>query len=290
MEVDLEDTFFDTNGICLHGIQAGPDDAPLVVLLHGFPEFWYGWRRQVMPLAQASFRILAPDQRGYNLSDKPEGVKAYRLEELSRDIIGLLDILGKKTCYLVGHDWGAAVAWNVAMAYPHRIEKLVIMNVPHPAVMMSFLRKNPGQMLKSWYIAFFQIPGLADWLLRANDCAGAARLLAGSGKSSTFADEELREYKQAWLKPLAMTSMINWYRALVRYPPVLPVDQRIHIPVLMLWGKQDVALSHEMAQPSIEFCDQGKLIFFEKASHWVQHDEAEKVNGHLLNFLQGDSS
>ncbi len=285
----MEDTFLDTNGIRLHGIQAGPGNGPLVVLLHGFPEFWYGWRHQIMPLAQAGFRILAPDQRGYNLSDKPKGVKAYRLDELSRDIIGLLDNLGKQTCYLVGHDWGAAVAWNVAMAYPHRIEKLVIMNVPHPAVMMSFLRKNPRQMLKSWYIAFFQVPGLADWLLRANDSAGAARLLAGSGKSSTFTDEELGEYKQVWSQPEALTSMIHWYRALVRYPPVLPVDRRLHMPVLMLWGKQDIALSYEMAQLSIELCDQGKLIPFEEATHWVQHDEAEKVNEHLLEFLRGKS-
>jgi epoxide hydrolase 4 len=287
--VGFEEIFLNTNNLRLHAIQAGPSDGPLVILLHGFPEFWYGWRRQIRPLAQAGLRLLVPDQRGYNLSDKPKGVKAYRLEELSRDIIGLLDNLGRQTCYLVGHDWGAAVAWNVAITYPQRIEKLVIMNVPHPAVMMNFLRKNPRQMLKSWYIGFFQIPGLADWLLSSNDCAGAAGLLAGSGKPGAFTSEDLDEYRKAWSQPAALTSMIHWYRALLRYPPVQEVDQRLHMPVLMLWGKKDVALSYEMAQPSFERCDQGKLVFFEEATHWVQHDEAEKVNEYILDFLQRDS-
>jgi pimeloyl-ACP methyl ester carboxylesterase len=287
--VGFEDAFLNVNGICLHVIQAGPADGPLVVLLHGFPEFWYGWRRQIRPLAKAGFRLLVPDQRGYNLSDKPKEVKAYRLEELSSDVIGLLDHLGRQTCYLVGHDWGAAVAWNVALTYPQRIEKLVIMNVPHPAVMLRFLRKNPQQMLKSWYIAFFQIPGLADWLLRSNDCAGAARLLASSGEPGTFSDADFVEYKKAWSQPAALTSMIHWYRALLRCPPRQEGDQRLSMPVLMLWGKQDVALSYEMAQPSIDLCDLGKLVFFDKASHWVQHDEVEKVNEKLLEFLQSDS-
>jgi pimeloyl-ACP methyl ester carboxylesterase len=286
--VNLEDTYLSTNDIRLHVIQAGPADSSLVVLLHGFPEFWYGWRRQINPLAQAGFRVVVPDQRGYNLSDKPKGVKAYRLEELSRDIVGLLDSLGRQPCCLVGHDWGAAVAWNVAMAYPHRVERLVIMSVPHPAVMMRFLRKSLRQMLKSWYIGFFQLPGLADWLLGAQDCAGAARLLAGSGKPGTFTPEDLEEYKRAWSQPAALTSMLHWYRALLRYPPLMPADKRLHMPVLVLWGKQDVALSHEMAQPSIDLCDRGRLIFFDEASHWVQHDEAEKVNQHLLEFLQED--
>jgi pimeloyl-ACP methyl ester carboxylesterase len=286
--VNLEDTYLSTNDIRLHVIQAGPADSSLVVLLHGFPEFWYGWRRQINPLAQAGFRVVAPDQRGYNLSDKPKGVKAYRLEELSRDVVGLLDSLGRQTCCLVGHDWGAAVAWNVALAYPHRVERLVIMNVPHPAVMMRFLRKSLRQMLKNWYIGFFQLPGLADWLLGAQDCAGAARLLTGSGKPGTFTPEDLEEYKRAWSQPAALTSMLHWYRALLGYPPLMPADKRLHMPVLVLWGKQDVALSHEMAQPSIDLCDRGQLIFFDEASHWVQHDEAEKVNQHLLEFLQED--
>jgi pimeloyl-ACP methyl ester carboxylesterase len=273
----------------LHGIQAGPANAPLVVLLHGFPEFWYGWRCQIEPLVQAGFRLLVPDQRGYNLSEKPKGVKAYRLEELSRDVIGLLDCLGRQTCYLVGHDWGAAVAWNVAMTYPQRIKKLVIMNVPHPAVFRRYLRKNPRQMLKSWYIAFFQIPGLADWLLRTHNCAGAARLLVGSGKTVTFSDADLEEYKKAWSQPAAFTSMLHWYRALLRYSPRQEGDQRLHMPVLMLWGKQDIALSHEMAQPSIELCDQGKLVFFDEATHWVQFEAAAKVNQNLLEFFQGES-
>lgn len=283
--INIEDAYLSTNGIRLHVVQAGPADGALVVLLHGFPEFWFGWRHQIQPLAEAGFRLLIPDQRGYNLSDKPKGVRAYRLEELTRDVIGLLDALGRQKCYLIGHDWGAAVAWNVGVSYPQRIEKLVIMNVPHPAVMLNFLRRDPRQMLKSWYIALFQIPGLAEWLLSLNQYAGIARMLFSSGKADTFSEAEINEYRRAWAQPAALTSMINWYRALVQYRPVQLAHPRLHMPVLMLWGKRDIALSHQMAQPSIELCHQGQLIFFENATHWVQHDESDQVNRLLLEFL-----
>lgn len=140
-------------------------------------------------------------------------------------------------------------------------------------------------MLKSWYIGFFQIPRLADWLFSIHEYAGAARVLIGSGKPGTFTNQDIEVYKKAWSQPGALTRMIHWYRALVPYRSATPVDYRVHMPVLMLWGKQDVALSHEMAQPSIDLCDQGRLVFFEEASHWVQHDAAEKVNELLLEFL-----
>src|SRR5512145_875022 len=147
-----------THHIHLHVAQAGSPDGPLVILLHGFPEFWYGWRRQIPALASAGYRLWAPDQRGYNLSDKPDGIAAYNLDDLAADVIGLIDAARQEKAYLVGHDWGAAVAWRVANQYPERLQRLVVMNVPHPAVMAQHVRRSFAQLRKSWYILFFQIP------------------------------------------------------------------------------------------------------------------------------------
>lgn len=285
MDIHLEESYLQTNGIRLHVIQAGPLDGPLVVLLHGFPEFWRGWLKQIEPLAEAGYRVVVPDQRGYNLSDVPGSVRAYSLDELGKDVIGLLDGLGRKDCCLVGHDWGAVVAWYVALTYPERIKKLAILNVPHPVTMSRFLRNNPRQMLKSWYIGFFQIPGLADWLVSLNDYRRGARSLQFTSRSGTFGDDDIAEYKKAWKNSGGLTGMINWYRALFRYPPARFKDIRLHMPVRILWGKQDAFLSHELAAASAELCDQVEVTLFEKASHWVQHEEPEAVSEALVKFF-----
>jgi len=286
MTISHEEIFIDTNGIRLYGIQAGPLDGPLVVLLHGFPEFWYGWRRQIEPLARAGFRVVAPDQRGYNLSERPDEVKAYRIEELSKDVIGLLEGLGRQDCFLAGHDWGAAVAWSVALTFPKRVKKLAILNVPHPAVMLDFLKKNPRQMLKSWYIGFFQIPGLVDWLVKRNNYAQAAATLRSTSRSGTFSEEDIATYKKAWNNSDGLTGMINWYRALARYRQATPKDYHLHMPVRILWGKQDAFLSYEMADASASLCDQVEVTLFENATHWVQHEEADAVSKSLIDFFR----
>ena len=280
------------NGVNLHLVQAGPQDGPSLILLHGFPEFWYGWRRQIKPLAQAGFRVIVPDQRGYNLSDKPKGIASYSTDKLATDVIGLIDVLGHEKAYLAGHDWGAGVAWQTALSYPQRLEKLAILNVPHLDVMTRFLLSNFAQFRKSWYIYFFQIPGLPEWLLSRNNCANARRMLSASSNPGSFSEADLDEYAKAWRQPGALTGMINWYRAALRQGLASAWNRReatlrrIHVPTLILWGKNDVALSHAMAQPSLDLCDEGRLIFFENATHWVQHDEAEAVTKHLLQFFQ----
>jgi pimeloyl-ACP methyl ester carboxylesterase len=281
----LKEKFIQTNEVCLHVVEAGPAGGPAVVLLHGFPEFWRGWLKQIGPLAAAGYRVIVPDQRGYNLSDVPKDIKAYRLDELCRDVTSLLDALDLEECCLVGHDWGAAVAWATAITYPKRVKKLAILNVPHPAVMMDYLRKHPSQMLKSWYIGFFQIPGLADWLVSRNDFAQGVRALRSSSRGGTFSDEDIAEYKKAWKNSGGFTGMINWYRALWRYPAVMLKDLRLHMPVCILWGKKDAFLNHEMALTSAALCDQVELTLFEQATHWVQHEEAEAVTNALIEFF-----
>jgi epoxide hydrolase 4 len=277
----------DTNGIKLHVVMAGPEDGQPVILLHGFPEFWYGWRKQIPALAKAGYRVIVPDQRGYNLSDKPRGVKSYHIDMLVGDILGLIEALGYQKVNLVGHDWGAAVAWEIAMRHLERLHRLGILNVPHPAVMRNFLRRgDPEQLRRSWYIFAFQIPWLPEYFLCKDDWRNTVRVLRGSGKIHTFTDEDIAKYKQAWSQPGALTAMINWYRAAVRHWPKLPKDMCVKVPTLMIWGMQDVALSHRMARLSMDYCSNGKLVFFEDATHWVQHDEAENVNQLLVKFLE----
>jgi len=289
---DIEFNFIEANGIRIHTAQYGPVDGPLVLLLHGFPEYWRAWIKQIEPLAEAGFRVVVPDQRGYNLSDKPKGVEAYRIGTLAADVVGLIDALGREKAMLAGHDWGAAVAWQTAIQYPQRLEKLAILNVPHPAVMMRTLQKSLRQILKSWYIFYFQIPFLPEWIMSRGNYAPMRRMMKASSGHDTFSEADLDHYVQAWSQPGALTAMLNWYRAVFRQAmrslsrdEKQPSVRRVQVPTLMLWGVKDIALSRQMAQPSIELCDQGRLIFFENATHWVQHDEPDGVTQILVSFF-----
>ncbi len=284
-----------TNGIHLHAEAVGPEDGPLVLLLHGFPESWYGWKDQIDPLSEAGFRVVALDQRGYNLSDKPRGASAYRLDELARDVTGVIDYFGREKAVLIGHDWGAAVAWHVAIHTPERVERLAILNVPHPAAMARALTTFTRQVLRSWYIYFFQIPALPEFLLSLGHYAPMRQMLRASAKPGTFSNEDLRRYTEAWTQKGALNAMINWYRATVRSTLTLgqkgyiqDARKRVTIPTLLLWGEKDVALIPEMAEWSLKWCDQGTLVRFPKATHWVQHDEAGQVTEHLLQFIKSN--
>ncbi len=284
--MNFEETYIETNGIRLHVVQAGPQGGKPVLLLHGFPEFWRGWIKQIPALAEAGHRVIVPDQRGYNLSDKPKGVKAYRLDALAQDVIGLMDALHYEKVTLVGHDWGAMVAWALAIWKPERVQRLGILNVPHPAVMGRFVQRDPEQIRRSWYAFLFQLPWFPEAGMRADDWRGAERALRGSGKIHTFTNEDVVEYKKAWSQPGAMTAMINWYRALMRRRLPMPENPRVCVPTLMLWGMKDVALTHRMARPSMDYCDDGRLVLFPDATHWVQRDEADEVNRYLLDFIK----
>jgi epoxide hydrolase 4 len=274
-----------TNGINLHAVTSGPDDGRPVILLHGFPEFWYSWRKQIQPLADAGFRVIAPDQRGYNLSDKPDEIGDYQLDILVEDIVGLIHHLEVENTAVVGHDWGAAVAWTLAIQYPELVDRLVILNVPHPGIPRKVIKTVPKQLLKSWYIGFFQIPLVPEFLLRANNFAAITRALVSSSRPGTFRLADLQMYRQAWSQDNAVTSMLNWYRAMIQMPPAGLSGARVHVPVRMLWGVHDVALSRELAARSIDLCDDGRLTYFENATHWVHHEEPEEINRLIIDFL-----
>jgi len=280
MTINLK--YITTNGIHLHTALAGPDDGDPVFLLHGFPDAWFGWKAQIVPLAASGYRVIVPDQRGYNLSDKPKGVASYKMAILVEDILGLADALGHDRFHLGGHDFGAIVSWSLAMHHPERIKSLAIANVPHPAVMGNYLRTHLKQMLKSWYAFFFQIPGLPEWTVRANNW----RFLI-SAMPDDFTEEERDRYREAWNQPGAISGMINWYRALIQQRGQLTRSPKIQMPTLVLWGQQDPHISYEMAPLSVDFCENGRLVTFEDATHWVMHDKPAEVSQNLIEHFSG---
>ena len=281
----MEKLSFRNGDVSLQAVAAGPHDGPVVALLHGFPEFWYGWRRQMEPLAAAGFRAIVPDQRGYNLSSKPSGVAAYALTELVSDVIAIADQLGQDKIFLAGHDWGAAVAWSAALLHPQRIAKLVVLNVPHPSVMRRFLSTRPRQLLRSWYMFFFQLPWLPEAVFSAFNFRIGSRALLRSSRPATFSAEDLAHYRTAWSQPGAPTAMINWYRALFRTRVTFP-EKTVHVPTRILWGERDAFLLPEMARESLPYCTNAELFAFANATHWLQHEEPARVSELLIEFFR----
>ena len=276
---------FKNGEVGLQAVVAGPQHGPVVVLLHGFPEFCYGWRRQIEPLAFAGFRVIVPDQRGYNLSSKPSGVAAYALTELVSDVIAIADQLGREKIFLAGHDWGAVVAWGTALLHPRRLAKLAVLNVPHPSVMRKFLSTRPRQLLRSWYMFFFQLPWLPEALFSAFNFRIGSQALLRSSRPGTFSAEDLAQYHVAWSQPGALTGMINWYRALFR-DRVKFSDKIVRVPTRILWGERDAFLLAEMAHESVRYCTNAELFTFANATHWLQHEEAARVSELLIDFFR----
>jgi pimeloyl-ACP methyl ester carboxylesterase len=280
----LENLTFHNGPIELHAVASGPPEGPVVVLLHGFPEFWYSWRKQIDALASAGFRVIVPDQRGYNKSSKPRSVAFYTLSQLTSDVLAIADQLGQDRICLAGHDWGAAVAWGVALLHPQRIAKLAILNVPHPSVMRRYLKTNRRQLRRSWYMFFFQLPFIPEAAFSAFNFRLGVRSLVGSSRHGTFSPEDLVQYRAAWSQPHALTSMINWYRAAMRHRTKFP-DSTVHVPTRILWGERDAFLLSEMAHDSLRYCDSAELYTFANASHWLQHEEPARVSELLINFF-----
>jgi epoxide hydrolase 4 len=285
--VALTDGYAHAGEVRLHYVEAGPSDGPLVLLLHGFPEFWYSWRRQLPALVSAGYRAVAPDLRGYNLSEKPSSWREYGAEHLAGDIAGLIRALGRERAFVVGHDWGAAVAYYAATFHPAAVERLAIINVPHPARMLAGLR-TLRQLRKSWYMFFFQIPALPEYLLARENYSFAKRSLRANATRGAFTDEDLERYVAAWSQPGALTGMIAYYRAALRHTPrkALSSLRPISAPTLVIWGERDAYLGSELAEPEPGWVPDVRVRRIPEASHWVQHEAPERVNELLIEFLR----
>lgn len=274
------------NGVRLHCAVAG--SGPLLLLLHGFPEFWYSWREQIPVLAE-HFTVVAPDLRGYNDSDKPSRIDDYSTEVLVEDVVQLIHSFGYERAVVAGHDWGGAVAWSTALARPDVVEKLIVLNIPHPRLFIQHILTNPRQRLRSWYMLAFQMPWLPEVGLRANNYQTIEEAFRGMAvHKEAFSDEVIAQYKQAIAKPQALTSAINYYRALVRGGSSsfwVELDPVAKMPVMLIWGEQDTALGKELNQDLERYVPDLTVRFIPDASHWVQQDRPDLVNQYMLSFL-----
>lgn len=282
---EVEFHLIETNGIRLHTAVAGPEDGELVVLLHGFPEFSYGFHHQMEALAASGYRVVAPDQRGYHLSDKPEQIEDYTINKLSGDIAGLIEAFGETSAIVIGHDWGGAVAWHLAASKTEYVKKLIAINIPHPAAMPRVFMKNPLQWLKSSYMAFFQLPEVPEKLMAANDFESMKQAMKGTARPDAFTDQELERYKDAWSQPGALTGMLNWYRAIRKGSLLQMPKAPLRMPVRIIWGLGDQFLSPMLATESLKFCENAELVWVGEATHWVHHEQPEIVNRLIKEFL-----
>jgi len=288
----IEHARVDCGEVSLHCALAGDPGKPLVVLLHGFPESWYSWRHQIPVLAE-HFRVAVPSLRGYGQSDRPKDVASYEMQHLTGDVRGLIRALGHDYAFVVGHDWGGGIAWAFAIDHPQACRKLVVCNCPHLAIFQKALRSNPRQLLRSWYMLFFQIPWLPEWLLTRNHLAAVERgfrSMVVRKDREVFSDADLLELKRVFDPPGAMTAAINYYRAQVRNPGKLArysLESRIRCPTLLIWAEDDVALGKELTYGTEALIEAPFAIrYVPECSHWVQQERPEVVNEALLEFLR----
>lgn len=289
VEPSIRHGYAQVGDVRLHYAECGEGER-LVVLLHGFPECWYSWRHQLKALGQ-HYRVVAPDMRGYNLSDKPERVEDYRVPRLMDDVTGLIRHFGAREAAVVGHDWGAAVAWAVAQHFPDYVWKLAALQVPPPAVWAKNLSLR--QLLRSWYMFFFQLPRVPEWWMSRDDFAGLDKLFGSTARPGTFTGDEIEFYKSALKEPGALTASINYYRAnlgrfLARRPKgEIRTHERVRVPTLFVFGERDFAILPETAAGVADYVHAPYTeLRLARANHWVQQEYPSEVNAALLSFLE----
>ncbi len=256
-----------------------------VFLLHGFPEFWYSWRHQISALRNAGFHVFAPDLRGYNLSDKPHGVSSYHLRLIVEDIACLIKESGYQRVHLAGHDWGGVIAWTLAGQYPELLDRLVILNAPHPKIFARKVR-TPPQMFMSWYVLFFQLPFLPELLLRANNYSYLRKTFRKT-KCEAFSEAEIDRYIEAISRPQALHSALNYYRAMFRFKDAreLARQAKTEAETLVIWGEKDLALSVKLLDGLSELAPNLSIHRIAAAGHWVQNEAADEVSRKMIHFF-----
>lgn len=278
--VALESRRVDVGEVELHVVVAGPADGAPVVLLHGFPELWYAWRGPLAVLAGAGFRVIVPDQRGYNLSDKPRSVDAYRIDRLAADVAGLIEALGYESAFLAGHDWGGGVAWRTVIDHPKRIRKFAVIDTPHPRAAEGF---ESSEATISWYRTYLQIPWLPGWTARLGNWAMLTNALRNSSRPGTFPDDVMDQFRAAWDRDGAIHTMGMWYRTA---PVPLPNDGRVSVPTLVLLAANDVYIPSDMTRRSAMFLDHGEIRELGSGTHWVIQEEPARIGNILAEFFR----
>ncbi len=293
---DFQSRYADVNGIRLHYVSVGT--GRLVMFVHGFPEFWAEWENQLADIGK-DYLAVAPDMRGYNLSSKPADVEKYHVKDLIEDLRALAEYLGYEKFTMVAHDWGGAVAWSFAMRFPEWLEKLIIINSPHPAVFARELLNNPAQQKASGYMLMFRTPE-AERILSENNYAGLIQTLFQFGSKCEMSQEVRSKYIEAWSRPGALTGGLNYYRASPLYPPTSKNDEEkikrimnlpremlaVRIPTLVIWGEQDQALLTGNLEGLDEYVADLTIERIPDGSHWVSHEQPELINSLIRDFLQ----
>src|SRR5262245_13442250 len=291
---ELKDEYAEVNGVRLHYVRAGAGS--VVMFVHGFPEFWYEWKNQLKDFGRDHLAV-APDMRGYNLSSKPAEVDQYQVKYLVEDIRALADHLGKKKFILVAHDWGGAVAWSFAIAHPEYLDKLVIINAPHPGVFQRELRENPAQQKASQYMLMFR-SAQAEQTLSANNYALLVQVVLGEGlKNGVFTEDDKKAYIEAWSQPGALTGGLNYYRAASLGPPSGPGDKGgfkgelpsldVKVPTLVIWGEKDTALLTGNLEGLDKYVPNLTIKRIPDGTHWVIHEKPAIVDGYIREFIKG---
>lgn len=283
----IETHFVSANGLRFEVEQCGSGDR-LALCLHGFPECSYSWRYQMPLLAEQGYRVWAPNLRGYGRSSRPPKIADYRTDLLLADIAALIEASHCQSVLLIGHDWGAALAWLFAIGKVHPLEGLIIMNVPHPVPFLKCL-KTWKQLGRSWYILFFQIPWLPEWLLsRGNGWLLGKAMRYMAMDNNRFPDEVINIYRHHAVQPGALKAMVNYYRALFREAPWRKshdYEPTIEVPTLMIWGEEDLALGKETTYGTECYVNDLSLHYLPGISHWVQQEAPEQVNNLILEWL-----
>jgi epoxide hydrolase 4 len=293
-DLEVTHTFADVGGFKIHYVTKaradaeGPDERPVVLLLHGFPEMWWSWRYQIDALDAAGYRVIAPDLRGYNDSDKGG---PYDMDTLAADVRALVAWLGVEKVNLVGHDWGGGLAWHVAATMPNIVERLVVLNCPHPAQMQRALTRDLGQLRRSWYMFFFQLPVLPERMLTRDGGRGIGKMYRAMAMDpSNFSDEELAPFIDNVLRPGAASAMLGWYRA--AFASSLEMRRKgfkyptIRAPTMLVWARDDKALGYDALVPGTErFVTDLRVEPIEGCGHFVQSEQPEQVNRALIAFL-----
>ena len=275
--------YITTNGVKLHYVTQG--NGALMLMLHGFPEFWYSWRHRI-PAFAPDYQVEALDLRGYNDSDKPKAQSAYVMDEFIKDIEGVITGLGYDKCILVGHDWGGAIAWHFAYSRPQMVEKLIVLNIPHPAKMAEGLR-TPQQLLRSWYMFLFQLPEIPEALIQASDYQLIETMItAGVIDKSAFTKADIEAYKNAVAKWGALTAMLNYYRNIPQQRMLNTDWSILEVPTLMIWGESDVALGKELTNNTEAYVRNLQVKYIPNCSHWVQQEQPQLVNRYMREFLE----
>ena len=281
IEVDARKV--DVGDVELFVVRAGPPDGLPVVLLHGFPEFWYAWKGAIAPLTQAGYRVILPDQRGYGDSDKPRGVESYAVDRLGDDIAGLITALGYENAFVAAHDWGGGVAWNVAIRHPDRVRKLAVLDTPHPDAWRQVQTKEETV---SWFRTFFQIPFLPEESARWGNWYLQSKMLRDTAKPGAFPDEKLELYRSAWDRDGAYGPMVNWYRAAFRSERSdATADRRVQTPTLLLRASSDAFIAADLTRASVPLCDDARLVELGSGTHWVVQEEPERIARLLAEFF-----